>query len=105
MRLSLLRASYEEWKRIRTTITPTFSAFKMKQVNHRITVNVRLAVMGAWGSKEHVPVIRTLVLVYVTQVVPLMQDSCETLVRKIGEIADSRQSAEMRRSASTCFAF
>ena len=55
----LNRAEKEQWKRIRNTLTPAFSALKMKQM------------------------------------IPLMNDCCDILMKKIGETADKQQSVNI----------
>ncbi|KAL9963555.1 hypothetical protein ACROYT_G027074 [Oculina patagonica] len=55
----MTRAERENWKRIRNTLTPAFSALKMKQM------------------------------------VPLMNSCCDTLLRKLSEVADKDQSVDI----------
>ena len=55
----MTRAEREKWKRIRNTLTPAFSALKMKQM------------------------------------VPLMNACCDTLLRKLSEVADKDQSVNI----------
>lgn len=54
-------AKKEQWKRIRNTLTPSFSALKMKQM------------------------------------VPLMNASCDNLIKKLGEFADTEKSIDIQK--------
>lgn len=54
-------AKKEQWKRIRNTLTPSFSALKMKQM------------------------------------VPLMNVSCDNLIKKLGEFADMEKSVDIQK--------
>lgn len=54
-------AKKEQWKRIRNTLTPSFSALKMKQM------------------------------------VPLMNASCDNLIKKLGEFADTEKSVDIQK--------
>jgi cytochrome P450 len=53
IKYGLMTAKDDDWKRIRSTLTPTFSSGKLKQM------------------------------------VPLIEESCDTLVEKLGEVADT----------------
>lgn len=54
-------AKKEQWKRIRNTLTPSFSTLKMKQM------------------------------------VPLMNASCDNLIKKLGEFADTEKSVDIQK--------
>lgn len=54
-------AKKEQWKRIRNTLTPSFSALKMKQM------------------------------------VPLMNASCDNLIKKLGEFVDTEKSVDIQK--------
>ena len=55
----MTRAERDTWKRIRNTLTPAFSALKMKHM------------------------------------IPLMNACCDTLLKKLSEVADKEQSINM----------
>ena len=61
LRSMMSEAKKEQWKRIRNTLTPSFSALKMKQM------------------------------------VPLMNASCDNLIKKLGEFADTGKSVDIQK--------
>ncbi|XP_032225376.2 cytochrome P450 3A8-like [Nematostella vectensis] len=59
IRLGLFASKDEDWKRVRSTLTPTFTSGKMKTM------------------------------------IPLVSKSCDTLIQKLGEVADTEHSINM----------
>ena len=91
----LLQAHGETWRRTRQILSPTFSAVKMKMVIHILIWEFFTE------ASSHFFFFFFFFFSWLSlQMVPLMKSSCDTLVEKLGEFAESGKSLDVFRYGS-----